>query len=74
MQSKDRNSCYEAFSRLCEEEAVNPLVSTEEFQYWMFERGYRAAIAGLLEIMESNSQPEKFASPKLQALANKLLS
>jgi hypothetical protein len=74
MEKKDRNSCYEAFSRLCEEETANELASSDEFQYWMFERGYRAAVQGLLEILETKEQRVKYVSPKLQALADKLLT
>ena len=74
METSSSNSCYEAFGRLCEEEADNKLVGSEEFQYWMFERGCRAAIQGLLEILESKNQTVKFESPKLQSIADKLLS
>ena len=74
MEKISRNSCYEAFVRLCEEESDNKLLSSEEFQYWIFERGYRAAVKGLLEILESKNQSVKFESPKLQSIADKLLS
>ena len=74
MEAISRNSCYEAFCRLCDEESENKLVGSEDFQYWMFERGYRAAVQGLLDILESKNQAVKFESPKLQSIADKLLS
>ena len=73
MEKKDRNSCYEAFSGMIEEVRKSELADVDECQYWMFERGYRAAIQGLLEILETKEQAVKFVSPKLQAIADKLL-
>jgi hypothetical protein len=64
----------EAFSDLCEEMSASDLVGIEECQYWVFERGYQAAVAGLLHIMKTGTQAKKFTSPELQALAEKLMS
>lgn len=49
-------------------------MNTDECQYWVFERGYRAAIQSLIEIKETGVQQKRFGSPKLQAIADKLLS
>ena len=64
----------EAFNDLCEEVGESALVGVDECQYWVFERGYQAAVAGLLEIMKTGKQTIKFTSPELQALAEKLMS
>lgn len=64
----------EAFNDLCEEVSESALVGVDECQYWVFERGYQAAVTGLLQIMKSGTQKKKFTSPELQALAEKLMS
>jgi hypothetical protein len=45
-----------------------------ENNYWLFERGYRAAVQELMTIAETGIQTEKFVSPKLQNLADRLVS
>lgn len=64
----------DAFKLLCDELERSDLMNTDECQYWVFERGYRAAIQSLIDIMETDQQQKKFGSPKLQAIADKLLS
>lgn len=44
MESTDSNSCFKAFNDLCENLAYSDLVVSEEFNYWVFERGYTAAL------------------------------
>jgi hypothetical protein len=72
MQMTDKSAAMEAFKDLCEEIEDSELVNSEEAQYWVFERGYRAAVQEFLDIMENGAQQKKFGSPKLQALADKL--
>ncbi len=69
----DRNACLESFSQFCEEIGTSSLVGSEEAQYWVYERGYRAAIEELIQVMESGLVAKNFSSPKLQQLANKLV-
>ncbi|MGB2832598.1 MAG: hypothetical protein WBC07_06565 [Methylotenera sp.] len=72
MTTLERNACMESFSQFCEEIAKSDLVSTEEAQYWTYERGYRAAIDELIKVMETGVIAHNFTSPKLQQLASKL--
>ena len=44
MESTDCDACFKAFNALCEELNTSELAATEEFQYWAFERGYKAAL------------------------------
>lgn len=74
MSNLARNACLEAFNKMCDEVRTNGLVDLKECQYWQFERGYRAAIQALIDIMETGFQEEAFVSPKLQAIAEKLLA
>ncbi len=73
MNITDYSASMEAFKTLCDELDDNQLVGTEECQYWVFERGYRAAMQELITIMDTGQQTKKFASPKLQAIAEKLI-
>lgn len=74
MSFNDNSSAMEAFKVLCDELECSDLMNTDECQYWVFERGYRAAIQNFIDIMETGVQHKKFGSPKLQAIADKLLS
>ena len=74
MNITDYSASMEAFKALCEEIENDTLIGPEECQYWVFERGYRAAIQELMTIMETGEQARKFASPKLQAMADKLIA
>lgn len=48
----DSNACMDAFCALCEEFAINDLMSMDECQYWVFELGYRSNNASLAEFSE----------------------
>lgn len=74
MNITDYSASMEAFQTLCDEVEGDTLIGPEECQYWVFERGYRAAMQELITIMETGEQTKKFASPKLQAMAEKLVS
>jgi len=74
MKQSDRNACMEAFEALCNEIRSNQTVDIAECKYWLFERGYRAAVQELMIIAETGAQAEKFVSPKLQNLAERLIS
>jgi hypothetical protein len=72
MTINENSAAMDAFKKLCDEMEDSPLVSTEECQYWVFERGYRAAMQQFIDIMENGAPPKQFGSPKLQAIAEKL--
>jgi hypothetical protein len=74
MEIKDRNSCMEAFTRLQVELEMDKDNRADSCPYWVYERGYRAAVQELLEIAETGVQLKKFVSPKLQSLAERLIS
>lgn len=74
MTTTNRNACKEAFEALCNELQESERTNINESQYWLFERGYRAAVQELMNIAESGTQPVKFVSPKLQGLAERLIS
>ena len=73
MKITDRNACMEAFQNLCHEAQDDANMDLNDSQYWVFERGYRAAIQELMDIAETGVQVKKFVSPKLQSLAEKLI-
>jgi hypothetical protein len=52
MKNFDANACMDAFCALCEEFAINDLMSLDECQYWVFELGYRSNNASLAEFGE----------------------
>jgi hypothetical protein len=74
MKITDNSAAMEAFNDFCDELDNSELMGSEEAQYWVFERGYRSAVQEFLEMMETGVQRRKFASPKLQAIADKLIA
>lgn len=73
MSELERNVCYESFSKLCDKLRDDKLVSDTEAQYWLFEKGFSAALDELLKISDTGKQDRKFNSPRLQELADKIL-
>lgn len=73
MNLNDRHACFIAFSNLCEEVGQSDLLNSEDCQYWVYERGYRAAIQDLLNIIQSRALGQKLASPELQSIAHHLV-
>jgi hypothetical protein len=51
MNNYDAEACMKAFTSLCAEVETNPLASTEDCQYWVFERGYKAAMEEILKVI-----------------------
>ena len=77
MESNDRNACMEAFYVLQEELELNTQEEAKTIEacpYWVFERGYRAAVQELMDIADTGVQSKKYVSPKLQSLAERLIS
>jgi hypothetical protein len=52
MVSYDAEVCMNAFIKLCEEVENSGLVSSEDSQYWLFERGYMAAMDEVMEAIK----------------------
>lgn len=76
MEINDRNACLEAFNTLQGELNVEQQADKQPFDecpYWVFERGYRAAVQELMDIADTGVQVKKFVSPKLQGLAERLI-
>ena len=48
MSITESNLCLDAFNRLCDELNAPKLLSKEECQYWIFERGYIAALEEMI--------------------------
>ena len=48
MKLMDENICLTAFNALCDELETSKLVNLDECQYWLFERGYKAAVEELI--------------------------
>ena len=74
MKITDNNAAMEAFNELCDQLESSEIIGTEEARYWVFERDYRAAVQEFIEIMEAGVVRKKFTSPKLQAIAEKLIA
>ena len=56
MDSIDCDASYKAFNVLCDELSSSDLVTTEELQYWVFERGYKAALETLANMQKVDSK------------------
>ena len=48
----DAEVCMSAFIKLCEEVENSELISSEDSQYWVFERGYFAAMDEVIEAIK----------------------
>ncbi len=56
MDNTDCDACFKAFNVLCEELSSSELIATEEFQYWVFERGYNAALETIANVQKVDAQ------------------
>ena len=52
MTDYDANNCMSAFGKFCEAADCNELTSSEEYQYWVFERGYLAAMQEVAKVIQ----------------------
>lgn len=71
MNDYDVNACIEAFSKLCEDAERSELVSPDECQYWVFERGYQAAMEEMINIIKAG-QIDKPALLTAESIINRL--
>jgi hypothetical protein len=69
MNEYDINACISAFSKLCDDAERSELVSADECQYWVFERGYQAAMDEMIKTI-NEGKTEKLPLPT-SAIANK---
>lgn len=51
MDDLDANACMTAFGKFCDEAERNELTSSEDYQYWVFERGYKAAMLEVAKVI-----------------------
>jgi len=58
MKVTDRNACFDAFNNLCDELRSSDLVGIDDCQYWLFERGYQAALEKLISNMAAAAKPQ----------------
>jgi hypothetical protein len=72
MQLIDENICLQAFNDLCEELTASKLVSLEECQFWLFERGYKAAVDELIHNISVAANTQNPALLEQQYLAKKI--
>ncbi len=66
MTNNEAVKCMNAFNTICEEADRSALVSSEDCNYWVFERGYQAAMQELAMVAKVK-KPADFTS---QMLAN----
>ena len=71
MKLMDENICLTAFNALCEELTTSKLVDLEECQYWLFERGYNAAVEELIQNIAVAATMENPAFLEQKYLAKK---
>jgi hypothetical protein len=71
MNETSGNMCLAAFNKLCEELSVSNLASLEECQYWMFERGYKAALDEMVNNISIASKASSAVSLEKKYLAKK---
>ncbi len=69
MKLLEENICLTAFHALCEELTTSKLVGLEECQYWLFERGYKAAVEELIQNISVAASAKRSVSLKQKYLS-----
>ena len=72
MDDTDCDASFKAFNVLCEELNTSDLVASEEFQYWMFERGYKAALETFANVQKVDTKFPEAAWSTLPSLEQDL--
>jgi hypothetical protein len=72
MEFADNSVCLDAFNKLCEELSTSKLVGSEELQYWMFERGYNAALKELINNISIAAKSQNQVSLKSKYLVKEV--
>ena len=70
MNDYDVNACMNAFGKFCDEVEGSKLVSIDDCQYWVFERGYKAAMEEMIKTIQAG-QLEKTPLQLLQTVTSK---
>ena len=70
MNDYDVNACMSAFGKFCDEVEGIELVSIDDSQYWVFERGYKAAMEEMIKTIQAG-QLEKTPLQLLQTVISK---
>lgn len=52
MDDFDAVACMSAFGKFCDDAERNELTGSEECQYWVFERGYIAAMQEVAKVIQ----------------------
>ena len=71
MNEVNSDLCLDAFNKLCDELSTSKLVNIDECQYWMFERGYKAALNELISNMTIAAKSQGSVSLNKVYLARK---
>ncbi|MEQ1598251.1 MAG: hypothetical protein ABL880_02680 [Methylotenera sp.] len=69
MNLTENNVCLEAFNSLCKELNATNLVKMDECQYWVFERGYKAALEELISNISIAAKSQNKPSLEYKYLA-----
>ena len=70
MTNIEAENCMTAFKAICEKADKSELVSSEDCQYWVFERGYTAAMQEVAKVITLR-QLGRSTELKSQMAANK---
>jgi hypothetical protein len=70
MDDCDANACIGAFSKFCDEADRSGLLSSDECQYWVFERGYLAAMQEVSKVIKLRHN-DRSADLSLQMTVNR---
>ena len=70
MENNDVDACMKAFGNLCDNAERDEFVSVEDCQYWVFERGYKAAMEEMIKRIKSG-QVEQSPLQLLQIVTRK---
>ena len=52
MNNHEADKCMDAFKEICEEADCSELVGSDECAYWVFERGYLAAMQEVAKVIQ----------------------
>ena len=58
MSYNDIEACMQAFNDLCDEANESDLIDAADCQFWVFERGYQAAIIDIIRALNASILPK----------------
>ena len=68
MSYNDIEACMQAFNGLCDEANESDLIDAEDCQFWVFERGYQAAIIDIISALNASILPKIPLDNNMKAL------